>query len=96
MVIFAKLVAAKHGHYTVYVFKNLEDSTYIMCTKLPNWNAPEINVGDEGYLKYEEVMAGQEYFNSLMQSQEKYNYSNVYFHSFILSGKESKNQEIIL
>lgn len=96
MVILSKLVAARHGHYTVYVFKNLEDGTYVMCTKLPNWNAPELKIGDEGYLKYEEVTAGQKYFNALMQAEGTYNYSNVYFDSFVLISPENNNGEIIL
>ena len=95
MVVNVKLIAVKHGRYTIYVFKNLQNNSFIMCTKLPNWQTPNVEIGDEGFLKYVEVVAGQEYFDPVTNSNKKYNYSNIYFENFI---KESDvvNSNIIL
>ena len=95
MIINAKLLAIKHGTYTVYVFKNLDDGSYVMCTKLPNWQSPEMEIGDEGFLKYEKVVAGQSYFNPATTSYQTYNYSNIYFENFI-NKSEITNSNIIL
>lgn len=95
MIINAKLIAVRQGNYTNYVFKNLENNTYVMCTKLPNWQTPDVQIGDTGFLKYEEVVAGEKYFNPATQTHQVYNYSNVYFENFV---KESDivNTNIIL
>lgn len=95
MIINAKLLAKKEGTYTVYVFRNLDTDSYIMCTRLPNWQTSDPNIGDEGFLKYSEVRAGEKYFNPATQAEESYNYSNVYFENFILRS-EIINNNIIL
>jgi len=95
VVINAKLLAIKDGNYTVYVFKNLDTGSYLMCTKLPNWQTSNVSVGDEGFLKYEEVKAGEEYFNPGTETKEIYNYSNVYFVNF-LQKSEIVSSNIIL
>lgn len=46
--------------YSCYVFRNLDDGTYRMVTRLPNWESPFISIGDKGYLKYTEVLAGRD------------------------------------
>lgn len=95
MIINAKLLAVKHGAYTIYVFKNIDDGSYVMCTKLPNWQSPVMEIGDEGFLKYEKVVAGQQFFNPATNSFQVYNYSNIYFENFV--GKsEITNSNIIL
>jgi len=91
----AKLVAIRDGAYTMYVFKNTETGEYIMCTRVPNWNSPEVSVGEEGFLKVEMIKAGEEYFNAATQTSAKYLYSNVYFKNFILKS-DIINSEIIL
>lgn len=95
MIISAKLLAIKEGTYTVYVFRNLDSNNYLMCTKLPNWQTPEIQIGDEGFLKYSEVKAGEKYFNPALQAEHVYNYSNIYFENFIQK-TDIINQNIIL
>lgn len=94
-IIEAKLIAIRQGDYTTYVFQNTKDNTYVMCTRLPNWHSPNINVGDEGFLKYIEVSAGEKYYNSSTGTSHVYNYSNVYFENFILK-QEVENSNIIL
>ena len=79
----AKLLAIKSGYYTIYVFKDLDSDSYIMCTRLPNWQVPNIQVGDAGFLKYQEATAGEEYFNPHTGQKHIYSYSNLYFLNFI-------------
>ena len=91
-----KLIASREGLYTVYVFKNLDSKEYIMCTKLPNWNSPTIFIGDEGFLTYQVVKAGESYYDPNLESDQKYRYSNVYFTDFIIDNKSVHKNEIIL
>ena len=91
-----KLLAVREGTYTVYVFQNLENREYIMCTRLPNWQVPEISIGDSGFLEYQIVTAGESYFSVAEEKMIQYFYSNVYFINFILKTDILKNDEIIL
>ena len=95
-IIFAELIAIKDSQYTIYVFKNLETNSYLMCTKLPNWQTPDINVGDKGFVLIEQVKAGQEYFNIQTQENSKYQYTNIYFKNFIKESVKIQNSEIII
>ena len=79
----AILVAKKLGLYTVYVFKNLDTSEYVMCTKLPNWDFNDIAIGTSGFLTYENAIAGEKYFNPRTQTYGIYNYTKMYFKNFI-------------
>lgn len=89
-----KLIAIKNSYYTIYVFKKLEKEGYIMCTKLPNWQTPELHLGDEGFLQYQNVKAGETYYNPTTNTKEIYKYSNIYFINFILE-TDINNNEII-
>lgn len=91
-----KLISVREGIYTVYVFKKIHSDEFIMCTKLPNWNSPSISIGDEGFLKYQTVQAGEVYFNPTLGIEQKYLYSNVYFTDFIIDNKIIHKNEIIL
>lgn len=88
----AELLATKAGLYTVYVFRNLDDNEYIMCTQLPNWKYINMKIGDTGFLTVENAVRGEKYINSDMQ-EEVYKYSNIYFKDFI---KENKNLDITI
>jgi len=90
-----KLLAVRDGTYTTYVFQTLDTKEYIMCTRLPNWKVPEISIGDEGFLQYQIVNAGEEYFSVAEQKNVKYNYSNIYFNNFILKTNDINNDKII-
>jgi hypothetical protein len=83
VIILAELLAIREGAYTIYVFKNLESNEFIMCTRLPSWQVPEIQIGDSGYLKYQKAKAGEEYFNPVTGEKQIYRYSNLYFLNFI-------------
>lgn len=87
-----ELIAKKEGTYTVYVFENVRNYQLIMCTKLPNWQVPELNIGIRGYVSYQVINAGEKYFNKLSQKYETYSYSNVYFQNFINEPKIKNNR----
>lgn len=91
---YVKLLAKREGTYTTYVFQNLDKEEYIMCTKLPNWNVPEVDIGDIGYLQYKEVLAGDVFVNAEGEVS-RYRYPNVYFINFI-NRSVSNKKEIIL
>ena len=90
-IIFAELVAKRDDLYTLFVFKNLDTSEFLMCTKLPNWQTPHINIGDIGYVSYKSVKAGDEY---CFPTGEKdiYKYDNTYFTNFVL---KTETKEIL-
>jgi len=86
--------------YTTYVFKSLEDNIpfghkYIMCTRCPNWQSNEIDIEDIGYLKYEEVKAGEKWYNPQTGTYIPYNYTNIYFIKFVKE-VDSSNKDILL
>lgn len=95
-VAYVQLLAIRDGTYLMYVFQNLDTQAYIMCTRLPNWQVPEIQIGDAGFLEYQYVEAGQEYFDIAQEKMVKYLYTNVYFINFVQKTDILKNQEIIL
>lgn len=86
-----QLLAKKESTYSLYVFKNLIDNSLIMCTKLPNWNLPFIEIGDKGFIKISTVIAGQSYFNVNDESWQTYKYSNIYLTNYI---KEPDNLDL--
>ena len=90
------LVAKRGGTYTNYVFKDNNSSEYIFCTRLPKWEVPEIDIGDIGYLQYQKVRAGDEYFDPDKQEAIVYKYTNSYFMNFVKKSDTFKNKEIIL
>lgn len=91
-----KLLAIRDGTYTIYVFQNISTNEYIMCTRLPNWQTPNIQIGDIGFLEYEIVKAGEFYYDPIKQTDSQYLYSNIYFINFVLKTNILKNNEIIL
>lgn len=78
-----ELLAIRTAAYSMYVFKDLGANTYVMCTMLPNWNIPNMNVGDVGFLKFQRVMAGEEYYHPGTGNKQVYNYSNIYILNFM-------------
>lgn len=94
---YVELVATRLGTYSMYAFKDLDISnTYIMCTRLPNWQVPEIQIGDAGFLEYQYVIAGEEYFDVATDKMVKYQYTNIYFINFVQKTDILQNNEIIL
>ena len=89
----ATLITLKSGIYTVYVFQQ-DTGEYLMCTKLPNWGAYDINIGDSGFLTYEFANAGEEYFDRETGEKRIYKFTNIYFKDFIKDVE--KTEKIIL
>lgn len=90
-----QLIAMRDEQYTIYVFKDLENSDYIMCTRLPNWQTPTIELGAKGFLEYHTVNAGDEYITPYGE-KVYYRYSNSYFINFVNNLDAVKNNEITL
>lgn len=90
-----ELLAIRNGEYCIYVFKVLDSKEYVMCTRLPNWKVPDINIGDKGFLKYQTVKAGDEYVTP-EGATIVYKYTNTYFINFVNRSSIFKNKEIIL
>lgn len=88
--LYGELVAKKEGTYTLYVFQTHNE--YIMCTKLPNWIIP-LDIGDIGFFTFEEITAGDKYYDPHSNSEKIYQYSNIYLKNFI---KDNVNKENIL
>lgn len=87
--------------YVTYVFKCLEDNvpfghTYVMVTRLPNWQHRDIGINEIGYLTYNEVTAGQDkWFCPETGQMIPYNYTNIYFIKFIKQQDNSKKDIIM-
>lgn len=85
-IIHAKLITYREelGGYIMYVFQNLDTNLYEMCTRLPNWETPVLQIGDEGFLKFDEVIAGKDtWYDSNLDSFVPYRYTKVYFIDFV-------------
>jgi hypothetical protein len=90
-----KLLAKKDALYSLYVFKNLEDNSIFMCTKLPNWILPFIEIGDIGFVKTNQVKAGELYYDPSDDSYKPYKYSNIYMTNYIIE-TDISNSNIML
>lgn len=91
-----ELVAVRNSNYSNYVFKSLKDGSFVMCTLLPNWQVPCINVGDRGFLQYQSVRAGDNYITPEGDTV-KYKYTNTYLINFVSKIKNIiTNEEIII
>lgn len=89
------LASRDSGSYTVYVFRDIITQEYIMCTRLPRWQVPEITVGETGFLQYRSVEAGETTISPLGEII-CYKYTNSYFINFVPRSTIVKNKEIIL
>lgn len=84
--------------YVTYVFENLEfpkwDTKYVMVTRCPNWEHRALKVGEEGFLTYEEHIAGDsKWFDGKEFHPYRYNISQ--FIKFIAKPEEIKEDFIM-
>ena len=81
----AKLVAYKEqDNYIVYVFENLEIPEYFMCTRFPNWECPNINIGEIGYVNFRIIIGGVDvWYDTKTNTPHIYNYSGNHFINFV-------------
>lgn len=89
------LLAKKEEKYSLFVFKDLETQEFIMCTRLPNWNLPYIEIGEIGFLKISKAVAGENYYDPNDQSFKPYRYTNNYMTNYIKE-TDITNSNIIL
>lgn len=89
-------------NYHTLVFKNIETGscpfghTYCMTTVFPNWESRIPDVGEVGYLEYDEVEAGVDtYYDRINDSIVKYNFSNQIFKRFVKE-QDNSNKDIII
>jgi len=90
-----KLIAKRDDIYTVYVFQDIYTKEYIMCTRLPDWQTPEVDIGSVGYLKYVDVMAGEQYVTSSLETFY-YRFTNCYFIDFLHKIDNDEHVKIII
>lgn len=102
MTVHCQLIASQcdFGGYITYVFVNVDKnipyySKYIMCVRFPNWEHNSIAIGDVGYLKYEEHIAGKDEWWDGTQFI-KYNYDMVQFMKFVPEPKEQDKIEYLI
>lgn len=93
-----QLVAIHEELYTNYVFKNLDEPNnsfmrYVTLTQCPNWMGNKPNIGDIGFVEYEYVEAGDNYFCRETGDKLQYNYTACYFISFIKDVEKITNKE---
>lgn len=87
-----KLLAKKTGLYITYVFLDLDNDEYIMCTQPPNWSI-NIDIKEIGYISIENIKEGETYLNRKTLKTDFYRYTKTYIKDFV---KINKQKEIIL
>ena len=86
--------------YHTLVFKILENNipfghSFCMVTVFPNWQATLPAIGETGFLMYDEVIAGDSYYDRNTDSIVKYNFTNLVFSKFVKEVDNSKKDIII-
>ncbi len=97
-VFYGELIALREdiGNYIVYVFRDLDTNEYEMCTRLPNWNEPNLQIGDRGYVEIEDVYAGYSTYLDIKTGEIcAYKYDNNYFRSFVFETIPKSNKIIL-
>lgn len=70
------------GGYITYAFRILEkedikrlDTSFAICTRFPNWNDRELEIGDIGIVEIVEIQAGiDKWYNGYDFTPYKYNH----------------------
>lgn len=94
--IYCKILVIRECQYTDIVVEDLnrdvtDDLKYVTVVKTPNWEAPQLNVGDVGYLQFQSVQGGKsKWFNKDEGDFEIYKYTNNYFLNFFKEKDECK------
>lgn len=89
------LIAKRDDTYSLYVFRDLTNNELIMCTKLPNWSIPYIEINEVGYAKIQIVTAGEKYLDASLEVESTYKYSNIYLLNYVRES-DILNTNIIL
>ena len=96
--IHAELVTFRHGcwGYITYIFRDIDrpDNDYISCVRFPNWDCADLRIGDVGFLKYKEVVAGDSrWYDWRDNKYVPYKYSGIHFLDFIY---EKPKEDIVM
>lgn len=95
MIIYCILLAVDEDSsgYTTYVFENLDNRyEYIMCTRYPNWEVRQMEIGDKGFLNYKEIIAGRDMWYDKQSGQfNHYNHSGFQFVNFVVFDRTKSN-----
>ncbi len=88
-------------NYQTLVFKNLDNAPfgnkYCMVTVWPNWQSYIPKEGDKGYLTYNSVTAGEDtYYDRTIDSNVKFNFTNLVFDKFVKKKEDNSKKDIIL
>lgn len=96
-----KLVAQENdfGGYISYVFRNLDSNVpfghkYCLVVRCPNWQHRALELNEIGYLTYEEVYAGDNWYDPQTGEMVPYKYTNCYFLKFVK--EDNSNKDIII
>ena len=76
------------GDYRLMVVENLDATSdsnrYIMCTRCPNWNGKDPEIGQTGFMSYVSVVAGRDkWYNPTDKQHYHYRYTADYFLDFV-------------
>lgn len=91
-------IVEKPDGYTEYIFEDFDHPReYLWLSRPINWETPhEVVKGAVGYVKYEEVSAGNtRYFNAKELAFDTYMYDTVYFRGFVLETQKQKDEYIL-
>jgi hypothetical protein len=64
-----------------------------MLTICPNWQGSLPKVQDQGFFEFEEVQGGDPYYNRETGEKSIYQYSGIYFLSFISEPQITESQK---
>lgn len=86
--IHGKVVAYREAQYSKLVIESFDEPVtsvfkYIMMTICPNWQGIIPKLGNSGYFEYEEVQAGEPYYNRETGEISSYQFPDNYFINFI-------------
>lgn len=72
------------GVYKHYVFIDLDRLDYVMCTRVPNWQGADVEIGEDGFLEYHSVIGGQDrYYDAVKDHYCHYQQDATYFLNFV-------------
>lgn len=105
MTLFAKLLASSTNPfgYITYIFELLDESDikvlqykYISCTRYPNWQCRQLNIGDTGFVDINIVRAGVDtWYDANGKQHIPYRNNAQQFIRFVDVNEES-NEEYVL
>jgi hypothetical protein len=90
------IVGIEKGTYTVFVVYDLINHDYKTITLYPNWQGYIPDQYEIGFLEFENVKSGDEYWDVNDKTMKVYNYSALVFHRFIKETNLTSKGEIIL